>query len=49
VCSLDGGVGVVVIEDERLVWRRGDADLGTRPAPAGFVEPDLLGESRVFT
>ena len=26
---LDGGDGVVVIEDERLAGRRGDADLGT--------------------
>jgi len=30
VCSLDGGDGLVVIEDERLVWRRGDGDRGAR-------------------
>jgi hypothetical protein len=28
VCALHGGNGVVVIEDERLVWGRRDADFG---------------------
>src|SRR4051812_45454518 len=38
----------MVIEHERLVWRRGDADLGARPARDGLVKPDLLDESRML-
>src|SRR5215471_5828959 len=48
VCSLDGGNGVVVMKNERLVRGRGDADLGTGPAGDRFVEPDLLSEGRVL-
>ena len=44
----DGSDRVGVVENERLVWRCGDADLGARPSGDGFVEPDLLDEGRVF-
>src|SRR6266481_877752 len=48
-CALaDGGDRVGIVENERLVWRCGDADLGARPSGDGFVEPDLLDEGRVF-
>ena len=48
VRPLDGGDGVLVVEDERLVRRRGDADLGPRPAGDCLVEPHLLDEGRVL-
>jgi len=45
---LDPRDGVAVLEDERLVRRRRDADLGARAAGDGLVEPDLLHEGRVL-
>ena len=48
MCLLDGGNGVGVMKNERLVRVRGDADLGPRPACDRFVEPDLLDERRVL-
>src|SRR5258708_2009089 len=44
----DGSDRVGVVENERLVWRCGDANLGARPSGDGFVEPDLLDDGRVF-
>jgi hypothetical protein len=48
VCSLDRGDGVLVVQDEGLVGRCGDADLGAGPARDRLVEPDLLDKDRVL-
>src|SRR5258708_1585449 len=44
----DGSDRVGVVENERLVWRCGDANVGARRSGDGFVEPDLLDDGRVF-
>jgi len=40
--SLDGGDGVVVVDDVGLVRRGRDAGLSAGPASDGFIAPDLL-------
>ncbi|GAB3837750.1 hypothetical protein GCM10029963_03060 [Micromonospora andamanensis] len=45
---LDCGDRVTVAEEERIVRRLRDADLGARPTRDGFVEPDLFDERRVL-